>query len=233
MARKWTRQVLLRRRSTEGWARPTRTRSAPTRAHAALIYELIYQFCRKAGIEVISHTEAAEIAFREVPKGTNVFPNPELATTVKDIIGSDLAPTCPDGWDKGEVDIVGEGRIARFTERSHVRTYLIQHGVASLTADLRGKGALRVYAIRNAHALGGSEHLSDLSGTLTLDAAEFEERTLQFTIGDAPLKAYTAEREDWRNYFTGLDDKVCGLHIEVTPDAGHSIEIKYPSLIVR
>lgn len=203
------------------------------RAHAALIYELIYQFCLKAGIEVISHTEAVGIAFREVPKGTNIFPNAELATTVRDIIKSDLAPVCPDGWDKGEIDTVGEDRVATFTERSHVTSYLIQHGRAALQTDFRGRGTLNVHYIRNSHAADGSDDSSELAGTLEINAVDFEERTLTFTIGSAPLKEYTDEREDLQNYFTGLDNKICGLHIEIVPGAGKSVEIRYPSLIVR
>lgn len=203
------------------------------RAHSALTIELIYQFCRQAGIEVISHTEATEIAFREIPKGINIFPNAGLATTVRDIIKSDLTPRCPDGWDKGEVETVTGERVARFTECSQVRSYLIQHGVARLEADVRGHGVLNVYFIRNDHLVDGSEYLSEPAGTLAISALEFEERSLSFIIADAPLKAYTTEPQDQRDYFRGLDDKVCGLHIEVVPAPGDAVTIRYPSLIVR
>ncbi|MBT3378523.1 MAG: hypothetical protein HN742_25045 [Lentisphaerae bacterium] len=203
------------------------------RAHSALTIELIYQFCLKAGIEIISHTEASDVAFRELPKGVNIFPNADLATTVRDVIASDLAPVCPDGWDRGEVETGSGERVATFTERSHVRSYLIQNGVARLAADVRGHGVLNVYFIRNDHLVDGSEYLSERAGTLTISGAELGEYSLNFTIPDVPLRTYTDEPQDQRDYFRGLDDKICGLHIEVVPAPGETITIRYPNLIVR
>lgn len=123
--------------------------------------------------------------------------------------------------------------MARFTEPSYVKSYLIQHGAATLTADFRGRGTLNVYFIRNDHIAGGSEYPGELAGAHDISETDFQEQSLKFVIGDALLKTYTDERQDWRNYFRGLDDRICGLRIEVAPEKGGTIEIKYPSLIVR
>lgn len=216
------------------------TNTLQRRACLAITYELIYQFCKENNIEVISHEEASELAFSEITKGVNIFPNYELSTTVKDFItdkgGSLLCSDAPDGWSGGIMQLEGDERTLTTSELIWIRNYIIQNGSATMLLSAKGKGSVDVYRIRNKHtywetyAYGACQY--ELIGSIEINSVDYESGSLVFEIPLEPLKTYTTETEDWQNYFQGLDDRICGLHIEVVPDAGESITIKSPSLIV-
>lgn len=208
------------------------------RACLALTLELIYQFCKLAGIEVISHEEATDISYATIDYGENSFPNHGMATTVKDIIGSALCDQFPDGWSGGTMIIDGVDRTYNTDVKTFIRNYLVKFGNNLINVDVKGVGSIDVYRIRNANArwLGVYEPDStcgfELIGSITVNSVGYENKSLSFEVIDEAIKTYTTETENYQNYLQGLDDKICGLHIEIVPSVGQSVTIKNPSLTI-
>jgi len=211
------------------------------RACEAITYELIYQFCKQNGIEIISHEEASTISFQEIIKGENIFPNYDFNTTVKDYItsigGSTLCDLFPDGWSAGEMVLEGSVRTFSTSVITWVRSYIIQIGSALLSLEGKGKGIINIYIIRNKHLIWVSNVFGacqyELIGSIVINSLDYTLLSLSFQVPLEPIKVYTSESEDYCNYMKGLDDRICGLHIEIIPDSGQSITIKSPSLIVN
>lgn len=212
------------------------TNMSTRRICCALTLELVMQYCKARGIEMISRQEAAEIVFNTIPKGENIFPNHLLETGVKDVIGSANAPLYPDGWSSGEMVMDGSIRTLEVTEKAWIRSYLIQNGMATLSTIVKGEGTINIYLIRNKHPYWINEFQEaticayELVGTISVNSIEYLEREINFELPLEPLKQYTTEPDAYTNYMKGLDDRICGLHIEVVPTT--TITIKSPSLIV-
>ncbi len=217
----------------------------------ALTVELYYQFCKKAGIELISHHEAALLSLRhELPNGINIFPNPNMDQTVKAIIASSYAPEIPDGWSGGTVIEETIGTLSNVrclyvsvhTAKYWTRWYGIQKGLHNLSVWAKGTGTLKVYAIRNKHKYcdGASNDASfqfDLLATITINNnSAFAEYTANWRIIDEKLATYspsTPEEYAYAYYMRGMDDKVCGLHFELEITIGNFVKMGLPKLIVE
>ncbi len=219
-------------------------------ASFALVLESFFQFCRKAGIRTISHESALDISYdKTFHKGLNMWPNPTMKNTVKDVLPDSVnTPDEPDGWSGGVIvseSVEGEtkdclhientgggGSITKFT-----RWYGIQHGTLDLSVWGKGIATLKIKTIKNDDLYNDSngDSFTDFI-TININNASWSELTGSGTIADAPLVTYGApsdadEKID-QLYFRGYDDKVCGLHIELVVAAGDEIKITNPFMII-
>lgn len=216
----------------------------------ALTIECYFQFLKMAGIQMISHDEAADMVFhQELPNGVNIFPNPNMDTTAKTLIGSIIAPDYPDGWSGG---VVAEETIGTLSNvrclsltaaaKYYTRWYAIQHGKHNLSIQAKGTGTLKIWLIKNSHTLfdgnsgsGSFPYGSPIATITANNNSAFVEYTANWDVIDAKLVTNptgTPEEKSWERYIEGMDDKICGLHIEAEITGTNFLKIGMPKLIV-
>jgi hypothetical protein len=212
-----------------------------------MVIEAMYQFCKLAGITAVTKTNAWRVSEMPLPTDYNYFPNADMATTPKTIIGSLNAPDYPDGWDGGvvitdtvdggtenvlHINNTGETSLTYFT-----RQYAIKPGGFSLSLFAVGVGTIKIKKIRNNHAYNtnngdGFEDWIEIE----VNNVIWSEITNNNVIENAPLVSYsdpeTPNDEVVQNYYKGYDNKVCGIHIELIIAAGDELKISKPIIIM-
>lgn len=217
-------------------------------ASFTLFLETLYQYCLRAGITVISHEQAFDMALNTSYSPDNYFPNPDFETGPLTILASTNAPTFPDGWNGGAVitDTVdggtenvlhidnsgGGSSVTYFT-----RQYAVIPGGFALSFFALGTGTMIIKKIRNIHVLHESDGNSFEDWlSIDIDNVAWTEVLESDTIEDAAIIDYTtpvdAEELATQNYFKGYDNKVCGIHIELIIVAGDELKISKPEIVI-
>jgi hypothetical protein len=206
-----------------------------------LVLEALYQFCRRAGITVISHEQAYELAtIKLLPAGWNYFPNPTFETTPKTVTESLNAPIYPDGWDGGEVleEDTGGGNTNVLHIASdgtiYTRNYSIKPPMnLSLTFKAKGIGTLIVRKIINKDAYNATYAVIN---TIAINSPDsYIEYSDTVILPDEAMEVY-GEPDDlndglYQNYMKGYGDKICGIQIELIIAEGNYVKIGNCSLI--
>lgn len=171
--------------------------------------EAILQYCRKAGIEVITKQEAIEIALRRQVLGGNLIYNPKLRNTAKEFLPtSSSVPTEPDGYegnchvsfDANNVPIlVTEGIV-------YYKHYGVPTGVKlRLSADIKGSGIWNVYGLKNK---SGYYVLEDVNLSFAaVDNTDYAHEEQEFFIPDNAVETWNGITED-------LGDKICAISVK-------------------
>lgn len=172
-----------------------------------IYWESILQYCKFAGIEVITKAEAADIAFNHFVESGNLLYNPLLVNTAKLFMPNANVPTNPDGF-IGNCSVTYDGNNDPILNTSGNVTYNhfgIPVGDLKFSASVKGSGTITIYSIKNRDNLD----LSGLAAIATLNissASDFSLQDIEFTIYDAAKTA-------WEQVFEGLGNKVCGIQI--------------------
>lgn len=199
------------------------------RASMAFVHEALMRFCQRAGIKLISHEEAINMALTNYSP-SNYFPNYQLSTTVKTILDSVNAPAYPDGWNGGTV-IDDSGDVLSLTPGTYfIRQYAIRPGNFYLSFRSKGIATLKVKAIRNKHTYDqvGGDGFDDLT-TININDANYSTHSQSVSVENATMETYTTpttpEEKAYQAYMRGYGDKICGLHIEITVAGENTLRI--------
>jgi hypothetical protein len=206
------------------------------RPSMALAHEALMRFCKRAGITIISHEQAIELAMMDYSPD-NYFPNPDMETTALTVLGSANAPVYPDGWNGGEVltEDTGEGNTPILhidTEGTYfTRQYAIKPGTFDLTFKGRGVATLKVRKILNKDTYNRDSGAAFTEiNSITINSSDsYSDFTEQIVIEDADMEVYdtptTPAEEAYQNYMRGYGDKVCGIQIELVVSDENYIKI--------
>jgi len=208
-----------------------------------LVLEALYQFCKRAGITVISHEQAALMGMTKIlPTGYNYFPNNTFDKTPATITASANALTYPDGWNGGVV--INEDTGAGATNVLHkntdgtifTRQYAIKPGTFNLSFKAKGVGTLKVRKILNKDTyINTVGTFTEINSIAINSAGIYTTYTATVTIPDAVLESYSApatpQEEAYQNYMKGYGDKICGIQIELIIAGGNYVKIGNCSLI--
>jgi hypothetical protein len=215
-------------------SRPYTSPDAP-KSSLALSMEALFQYCKRANIHVIGHEDAYDIAYRNPLTLSNYFPNPAFANLTSTVFTHNSIPTYPDGWNGGTVS----GDTLTFSSGTFfTRQYAIKPGSVTLSIMAKGEGIIKVKKIRN------NDVYSDASGsgyedwiTITVNNPNWDTETSSGTIENASMVTYSAQTTPqelvYQNYMKGLDNKICGLHIEVIIAADKTLKIVDPVLTIQ
>jgi len=201
-----------------------------------MIYDLVLQFCQKAGIKAVSMREAYEIAYHRPLTQGNLFRNPHMRRTVFEVIGAKNAPEPPDGWTAGKVEEPApprEGIKKMLVLDTTAKTEYFLFGVPPGTLDfavmaIKGTDSskLTIKKVRNCDPYLNASACPTLAAiNIDNDSAWKEYRATLF-LEDAPrLVAPSAASPGC----DGLDNKICGL---VFVFEGRKTKVALPSLTI-
>lgn len=167
-------------------------------------FEQVLRFCEKAGIEVVTKSEAYDICFNHPVRSGNLIYNPMLINSVKEILtDATNVPSNPDGY-TGDCSVTKVNGVNVLTTTGDT-TYLhygIPYGNIKYSAEIKGTGTLTVYTITNAtrNTLTNASVLT----TLQISNSDFSSAEFNAIIKDADKVA-------WGQVCEGLNDKVMGL----------------------
>ena len=164
-------------------------------------------YCRAAGIRVVSKREAFQRMFGSLQTAGNLLLNAAYRNTAAEFLpDAKTVPGNPDGY-TGACRARTDDALVRTlvtTGRAETVVYGVPLGRIRYSANVRGRGKIGFRAIRNRTAadLSDSETLAELS----VDGGDFEAYAVQLTVPEDPETAYEPRWE-------GLGDKVMGLQI--------------------
>jgi Concanavalin A-like lectin/glucanases superfamily len=208
-----------------------------------LVLEALYQFCKRAGIEVISYEEAYILgATKQLPIGYNYFPNNELATTVKTILNAVNSILYPDGWNGGIVivDDTGLGGVNVLHIASpgtiFIRQYAIKPGVFNLSFKAKGIGTLKIRKILNNDTYNSTSGatFTEINSIVINSPAGYTRYENVVSLPDAEMEVYsnpsTPNEVVYQNYMKGYGNKICGIQIELIIADGNYVKMGNCSL---
>lgn len=188
-----------------------------------IYWEEILKFCKFSGIEVITKSEAFDIAFNHIVENGNLIYNPDLRNLAKEYLPDANVPNRPDGYFGDctlEVDNTTNENVLFAKHVSNTASYS-HYGIApgnyKYTCNAKGNGNIWIYAIRNNTNVGG---ISDLLESITIASSNYVDSPANMFIKNEPIVDYNGINE-------GLDNKICGLKIFYRG----SIRVKNISLI--
>ena len=178
----------------------------------------VMDYCQATGVRVVSKREAFDICFEEDrTAGDNLIYNQQLINTAKIFLpGAEMVPANPDGY-QGDCSVlqVEKQPALRVEGTAWYLHFGIPLGAVSFSAQAKGTGTVRIYAIRNADAevnaarrtAAGLRLLAE--GKVESDA--FTPLALSFTV---PQAEETAFEQQWE----GMGEKIMGIRIEYEGD---------------
>ena len=199
--------------------------SLEKRASMAFAHEALMRFCVRAGIKLISHDEAINIALTNYSP-SNYFPNYQLDTTAKTILDSVNAPVYPDGWNGGEVlsEDTGSGAVNVLhidtAGTFFTRQYAIKPGSFTLALRAKGIATIKVRKIKNNDAYNRTDGSAFTEiASISVNAENYTAYSTSVVIENAAMETYapptTPEESAYQNYMRGFGNKICAIQIEV------------------
>lgn len=170
--------------------------------------ESVLQYCRAAGIEVITKQEAVDICLRRSLTTGNIIYNPRLRNTAKEFLpDASNVPSNPDGYEGNcSVDTSGSAPVLIATGATYYKHYGVPTGCKlRYRAEIKGSSIISFYFLRNKAGFYNSEDVSVASRSIS--NADFAEFSLEFPVPDNPLEAWNGVTED-------LGGKICALVIK-------------------
>ena len=174
-----------------------------------IYWEEILKFCKATGIEVITKSEAFDIAFNNVVEIGNLIYNPELRNSVKEYFPDANFTNRPDGYYGDcilEVDEITNENILYVNyvnDLAYYSHYGIPHGNLKFSCSAKGSGNIWIFAIRNNTVLGEQ---SDLLSSISIEDANYTDKNSSFFVKNEPVTSY-------EGVYEGLSNKICGLKI--------------------
>ena len=166
------------------------------------------RFCKSAKIEVITKSEAFDIAFNNTVENGNLIYNPDLINNAKIFLPTGNVPNKPDGYYGDcviEIDSATNENVL-FADYQGINTCYYDHygvptGNLTFSCNAKGSGNIGIYAIRNNTPVG---NVSDLIASIDVTESEYTAKSSNLFIKDEPIIAYNGVDE-------GLSNKICGL----------------------
>ena len=168
----------------------------------------ILEYCKKAGIEIVSKEKAYDICFRHQHTRGNLIYNPELQNTAKLFMpNAENIPSYPDGYSGSCSVYLSPKRqsILRVNGMADYYHYGIPLGKIRYCADVKGKGTVTVYAIKNSSLVKNQKELGVLGSCFVSDEKNHRYEIL-FEIPENPEQEYDALCE-------GMGEKIMGIKI--------------------
>jgi len=186
-----------------------------------------FQFCYRAGIQVLSFEDAIEICKQPLAEGTNLFPNPFFTKTIDAVIGSTANPQeAPDGWtfSPSALPLSGydntlhaETLMLPAGSSGNIRQYMLRPGQLTFSLQAKGKGSITIYGMKNKSNYSYTPLTTDILGVLNIDAQNWT----PFSTGiDIPLAPDAVPNYEYA-YCQGRDDQICGLYFVFSPQPGN------------
>lgn len=174
-----------------------------------IYWEQILRYCKSVGIEVITKSEAYDIAFNHPLEVGNLIYNPDLRNTATEFLPSANVPNKPDGY-YGDCSLTTDGVTGepvlyanRIDDTCRYLHYGIPTGKLTYGCEAKGAGTIWIYALRNNTALGLQ---SDMLAEITVNSENYESVSQLITIKNEAIEAYNGVNE-------GLGNKICGIKI--------------------
>jgi len=174
-----------------------------------IYWEEILKFCKSTGIEVITKSEAFDIAFNHFVENGNLIYNPDLRNIAKEYMPDANVPNKPDGYygdcsleidDETNENVLFANYIDETCNYLH---YGVPNGQLKYSCDAKGSGEILIYAIRNNTPIGG---ISDLLASIEIDTIEYENINSNLFVKKELIDAYNGINE-------GLGNKICAIKI--------------------
>lgn len=176
--------------------------------------EFVFQYCKSAGIEIVSKAEAFDICFNHKVTGKNLIYNSELVNTAKKFFeDAEKLPSNPDGYEGDcyvEKDFDDKNILVTTGITNYVH-YGIPYECMEYGINARGSGQIRLYCIKNKYSFSNSEYEQEKIAELVITTTKWKRYSIQFEIKDNPL---TNENFDCEGY----GDKIIGIRIEYSPN---------------
>lgn len=174
-----------------------------------IYWEEILKFCKFSGIEVITKSEAFDIAFNHIVENGNLIYNPDLRNLAKEYLPDANVPNRPDGYyGDCSLEIDNETNenvllVNRVNDTANYLHYGIIPGKLRFSCNAKGTGNIWIYAIRNETNIGG---ISDLLASLSIDNPDYEYNNTDLFVKNESTGNYNGINE-------GLSNKICGIKI--------------------
>ncbi len=168
----------------------------------------ILEYCKKAGIKVISKAEAYDICFNKKLLSGNLIYNRLLKNTAADFFAdSETVPGNPDGYigDCYVSEIDGKRTLHTNSETYYIH-YGIPYGYIRYSASVKGTGRVSIYAIKNNTHVDYSDDNLELISEQDINETEYVDISKQFMVSDN-------DRTEFEYVCEGLGNKIMGIKI--------------------
>lgn len=171
--------------------------------------EALFEYCKSAGIEIVSKAEAFDICFNHRLVNGNLIYNSELTNTAMDFFkDSENVPLNPDGYLGDcyvEQDIDGKNILITQGTTNYIH-YGIPYEQMEYELKVKGNGRIQLFYIRNKYDFSNSEQEQEKIDELVIKNEEWKRYLIRFEVNDSPL-VDDSECE-------GLGEKIAGIRIE-------------------
>ncbi len=168
-------------------------------------WRAVLDYCRFAGVQVVSKKQAYDICFGETEETGNLIYNPGLRNTAEEFMpDADKVPSYPDGYE-GACSVVRdpEPRLVIAGETRYLH-FGIPLGELVYRVQARGDGKIRICAVRNEDDATLDTGDLQVLAEYTVGTDDFQEVAMPFRIEDAPLEAYEERCEGWGKKITAI-----------------------------
>lgn len=193
-----------------------------------VFWEMLLKFCSMAGIEVVTKSEAYDIAFNHTITTGNLLYNPNFENMIKNVIPTAVnMPSQPDGW-SGNCKVIKNTSISDSSINIlqvnsgsvFTKHYGVPIGKLRFSFYAKGNGNIKLSYIRNSQPIGDEPYTKDEIQSITINNNDFEQNYIDFTIKNEPLISSDLP-------FEGLDNKICGIYIKLN---GVNLQLMRPNL---
>lgn len=200
--------------------------------------EQVLEYCRKTGVEVISHERAYDICFKELRCKGNLIYNPSFRNTAREFMpDAEMVPRNPDGY-QGNCYAVHDGSEDVLVIDGHAE-YLhfgIPVGNIAYSANITGIGSIFIYAIKNSdHIMAANEELEQVA-RCDISNRAYKNHVISCLIRDEEETAYEQLCEGLGQKITGVkivyhgNLKIKDIYMESSPRDVHRLEVLYSKL---
>lgn len=165
------------------------------------------EYCKEAGIKIVSKAEAYDICFNHEVKTGNLIYNQNFDNTVKCFLKqADDCPTNPDGYvgDCKVICNVGEQPVLVTNGPTIYLHYGIPCGKISYSIEGKGNGNVNIYAIKNSDTVELDVNVLTKLSEIRINSDEWDRYECSFEIKNNHEAEYEKMSE-------GLGDKFMGL----------------------
>lgn len=185
--------------------------------------EAALQYCEATNVEVVSKIQAYDICFEsEQKREGNLVYNPWLRNTAKEfLMNAENVPSNPDGYTGNcRVEMDNDNIPTLITEGKTIYLhYGIPIGEILYKAAVKGKGNIKIYAIKNRDTIELEETKLELLSEIEINSSAFQLYETEFLIKNNPETEY---EQRWE----GLGDKIMGIKIVYSDN----LNVKYITL---
>lgn len=169
----------------------------------------ILEYCKKTGVKVISKKDAYNICFNQVFEQGNLIYNPNFRNTAEEFMpDAENIPTNPDGYiGNCKVEQDEYGRILKTEGITQYLHYGIPLGNIRYSAETKGCGNIKIYAIKNSDSIELNDKDLELLGSINVNSEEYNTSEIQFFVQD------NTETE-FEQLCDGMGEKIMGIKIE-------------------